>query len=564
MKQRSAQRRRRALAAAALLALAAVGCGGARPDGPPVPDYPGHLAYVGADAEVVLTVNNLAERGRAVIQSKAYARFQDFANRVLGEDEARLQELAANPSDALDEFEELFAGRLTFVSYPAPEGGDPNGDDLFVVLTDGDPKVLVEALESDEEGQEAGTFEEVGGGVLRYAFADDEEPVFTLQHGGVGLVGSNPELLKRVAQVAQGLGGTTRLADQAPFKALRGELRQDADVFFWVRDWTSEQDDWDALLAGAPPSGRVEKAAAGTLMLDEGVDVEFLVEFGESDFEDPNTRAFFAAMRQTGQSSAIARMLPAGTVGYLGLNLNMVQMLDQLDLDTQGTPLQAELVRSLLKQVAASFSGEFGVAVTSLPQDQTPSPLLGYPVPGLVVIGKLADAGREEGVRRLLEAWLRSQSADAGGEFLGQRREETIAGEQAVLYATIDPTIDIGYVFHDGHLLLGTRQGLTDMLTASETGPAALELKSSAALITESLKTPSHYALYLDLASLYGFLRPPQGGASPFSAMLGPAGGPNGDPLGDLFQVFQHAGGNLSFTGERIYIRLYITATDLP
>ncbi|MEL6181238.1 MAG: hypothetical protein AAFS10_19935, partial [Myxococcota bacterium] len=328
-----------------------------------------------------------------------------------------------------------------------------------------------------------------------------------------------------------------------------------------VRDWTSEQDSWDALMMGVPTatSDASAKSAAGTMMLDEGVDIEFVMELGAANLIDDNAKAFLSAMRNTSTSNTVADLLPSGTVGYLGFNLNLIDMLDEVNLDSLGTPLQAEMLRALFKQVAGAFSGEFGVAMTRLPTDpQAVSPMLDYPIPGLVFIARLAKPDQDVVVRRLLDTWLSSQTIASGGQFLGQRRDERIDAHDVVIYSTIDPTIEVAYTFHNGALLLGTLSGVSDMLKATATGPSALNIGSSAA-IRQSLDLPSHYVLFLDLGAMYQFIQSQGGQPLPQLGAL-----PDGDPLQKVFTVFRHAGGNLSFQEDRVLLRFYITADDLP
>ncbi|MEO1270151.1 MAG: hypothetical protein AAFX99_18855, partial [Myxococcota bacterium] len=170
---------RTGLAVLTLLGLI-VSCGGStQVNDPPIPSYPGHLAYIGADAEVVLSVNNLAERGRTIARSKAYAQFKQFLARVFEEDSGPVRDLAVDPDGTLDTYAELFAGRMTLVSYPTADSkaASPSGDEEenFVILTDADPRALIEAVESVDDTQ--GSFEEVGRGMMRYTSADpDSEP----------------------------------------------------------------------------------------------------------------------------------------------------------------------------------------------------------------------------------------------------------------------------------------------------------------------------------------------------------------------------------------------------
>ena len=85
-------------------------------------------------------------------------------------------------------------------------------------------------------------------------------------------------------------------------------------------------------------------------------------------------------------------------------------------------------------------------------------------------------------------------------------------------------------------------------------------------MVKDSLLTPSHYVLYLNLLKIYQFLSANYGES--FGPMYQAMVETQGDPLLKVFTVLHHAGGNLSVQrlGDRdaLYLRLYMSVSDLP
>jgi len=272
----------------------------------------------------------------------------------------------------------------------------------------------------------------------------------------------------------------------------------------------------------------------------------------------------FKSMSQTSRTQEIPRRLPQGALGYLGVNISLDELVGWLfEQELTESPKEQE---AEFRKISSELEGEFGVAITRATTKGEPSLMLGHPVPGVVLVATMKASGQAEVVSAAMEALLGELSVANGGELLVQRREMIEAGSKLVLFTTMDPTIEVGFTVNQGRLLFGTREGLLDMVNATEGGLETRLKAAGVGMVQDSLKTPSHYTLYLDLLKIYRFMSENYGDAlgPMYQAMVAS----QGDPLLKVFTVFQHAGGNLSVQrlGDRdaLYLRLYISVSDLP
>lgn len=519
----------------------------------------GHLAYIDAEADVVVATNRMATRARTLVDSRAWGQFKKFLQRH-GQDDPEIVELIEKSDQLADTLEKHLKGRLTMAIYEPTydEQGTMTSDEGIIIIADGDIRELFKIVrELDGADMSQGRFVELGQGLTQYVDddPDTEDNYYFMQRGPVGLLGSERELVERIALRG---GAGLALVEDAAFKGLTEGLNLDADVLLWVRDWSDESgDDWDTMLGGNGQA--VSRGFAATATIEHGVDIEAVVDMSPQDIDDPELRELAPMLIGVQQPPAAPAVLPATTLAYMGINVSMDEILARF---SQEVPPGAMPGGFDPTAFAASFQGEFGAAITSGPTDGgVPDPALGVPLPGMVMVARLkGDAAQKtiEDAMALFIPLLQQQDP-----VLGPAVSSTMGGHRVTLYPTTWPGLEVGYGFINDFMIMGNRQGLKDVFAGVDARDRGTTLAAGTGfeMIDQSFTQKSNYLMHIDLLGLYQELHKHQG--MMLSAFTqGVLGGPD-DPMMVLLSVFRFVGMNLNLQGDRLRMRLYLTAADL-
>lgn len=553
-------------ALALILGLAAAGCAGPqKPNDPLAQGLRPHLAQLAPDAEMILTLRDPRARAEAIQSTRAWEKLR--AALTQGTPDSEITELFSKLDALSAVMGEHLRGRLTLSLHNTPAvPGSSQTEEEYLIIVDGDVDKLVQGIEALDD-LAPGPRSHLGGDIYQYRAADSEgEPLFLFQRGPTGYLASRAELLTEL-QGRWLQKEAAALQSEALFQETTRDVDADAEVLLWLRDWTSADEDWSGLLgATAPQAAPTPRPMVLTADLTGGVDARMVVTVDDDFLQDPEIADILPSLAEIDGPPQIPALLPPQVVGYAGLSLSLgalEQMLDEADSAVAQEMMPGDAAGQMLAMLLRELSGEFALIITEAEPTRAPSLMLGFPLPEVALVARLKNGQSAATLKPALVQIFGWMAQLEGGGLLQAGQTQQIEGVEAVVHATVDPTLQLAYAFHpDHHLLLGTPGAIAAILKQRGLPSAqSLAQGSGHAAVTALMGDASNYRLHLDLAALYRWASVQF--QAPLSIMSQGALGGAEDPVAELLQVFRFAGGSLTYKDQRLWARMYLTARDL-
>jgi hypothetical protein len=523
------------------LACALTACGGPqrRTDKVAAPPWQSHLERVPADASLVLSVNNIDAVTADVRNTSAWERIFEYISKRA----PHMSGLRATIEELADVLERDLKGRITIAIWkPDPDRANRR----WLVLSDGRMQSVVRGVEQLAR-EPAGQLVHVGDDVFQYTRGESgPNDAYLLQTPSLGLLSGDRETLAAAVEpAADGLSSSAR------FGGLVASVDHDAELLFWMDDWSDADESWAdmANLAASEPRPR---AAMLSVSVDGGLRGRYAFEFDAERADAlalPHLKAAEGPLRTP-------RLLPATTVVYAGLQTSGPSFAVLAEPLLRDAPPDAAVMQELLD----GLEGELAFAITEASPD-APMGALGFSLPEAAVLARIREGVDPSQLEPLVASMLRIAHQEmTGTPDMGPPSSVQIGESTVHSYTTADPNIQVAYATVDGFLVVGTASAVTAIATTAG-GPAEKSLAAGGDTRAAQALTKSwNYVALVDFGASYLFVKE---GYGPMIGMMtdGLVGGQD-DLLEFLFSIVPNAGVTLGFEGERILGEFWFTARD--